>query len=214
MCTYFDIKNPGSLGGLSGFLRNNKFSNKEAVNALLGLSEHAENSESRVRFPRTTAIATEPKSIYSADLLDVSKWKYANSHMRFILTVVCNFSKAIYLEPLKSKRAEQQANGMKEIIKRANIPNNVRLWLDNGSGWRGKFAELMKEHNIKMYHTTTTLKAVIVERYQSEIRRQFRVLFAKNKNKKYLPFLRNIEEKLNRTISTTHGMKPIDALKD
>lgn len=208
---YTDIKQPGSYAGLTSFAKSAKIPISKARAALSHLPSFIKNFESRTRFDRNAAYVTEPKDIYGGDLLDLGAYKGSNYRYRYVLVVVDIFSKMVYAEPLLKKSAAHSAKGMRAIIERAKIPKGAKLWLDRGSEFLGEFARVLREHGIKPYHTTTIIKSSVVERYQREIRRHLRILFAQNRNKKWYPYLQDIVRNMNNQHSALLKMAPSQA---
>jgi hypothetical protein len=72
---------PGSFSGLAGFIENNNYKDKNAVDEILS-SIRAYNSHkpARSKFSRRAMICPEIDSVWSMDLADIQKQKYSNKH--------------------------------------------------------------------------------------------------------------------------------------
>ena len=55
--------------------------------------------------------------MWQADLIDVQKIKFQNSHNNYILTVIDCFSKYAWAEPIKNKTADQTYQAFKKLLK-------------------------------------------------------------------------------------------------
>lgn len=208
---YTDIKQGGSFAGLSGFSKTAKISLKQAKKALSNLPAFVQHFESRVNYPRLSVLVTEPFQIFAIDLLVLNNYRRVNRNFGYVLTCVECFTRTIYLEPQKLKTAEHTRNAFHEIIKRAKIPRGAYIWCDEGREWLGAFGVLLKEHDLKIYHSTTKIKASVVERYQREIRRRLRKIFEHNKNKKWIEHIQDIAESMNAMVNNTTKFLPKEA---
>jgi len=123
----------------------------------------------------------------SADLMDFNN-KPA-MQFRYILNVIDNFSRKVYLEALTAKKAVTTAKGMEKILERikqdngGEMPKIRFIIVDDGGEFKGQydnqFAELMKQYNIEKRRTLggNPQQNGLCERSNGTIKR----LIAKNK---------------------------------
>ena len=76
-----------------------------------------------------------------------------------------NFSKYVWLTPLKSKRATE-LNEALQTISTTSSRKPKKLWSDHESGlYSESFQNFCNENNITLYSTQSELKAMIAERF-------------------------------------------------
>ena len=118
-------------------------------------------------FTRRTIRSSGVDQIWSMDLVDMSKTKYANKHFTFILTVIDIFSRYAFAMPLKNKKGPTSTvlEAFKEIIDDSGrMP--TKIWCDEGSEFLNlMMKQYLKENDITIYHTYSSNKASIIERF-------------------------------------------------
>lgn len=147
---------------------------------------------------------------YQLDLIDIQGYADENDGNKYILVAIDVFTKFCYAIPLKSKTAQNTANGMNAIfLKHHKYPNNCLT--DEGMEFNGRpFKKLMTDHDIHLYTTYSGLKASICERMIRTLKTNLWKLFSFNGNHKYIDILDDVVEKYNNTKHRTIKMKPID----
>ena len=113
---YINPEIPGAFSGLSGFKKNNNFSDKKIENELFKTRVFTQHVIPRRTFKRRRVIVPEIDDTWQADLVDVQKLKYQNKHFNYILTVIDCFSKYAWAIPIKSKSANDTYEAIKKII--------------------------------------------------------------------------------------------------
>ena len=107
--------------------------------------------------------------IWSADLKDMQSLAKENDGYKYLLNVIDLFSKIAYSIPLKSKSSE----GIIDAFERLFISRSPqRLWTDQGSEFiSNRFQKFLCGNNIELYHVFNEGKAVVVERFNQNTRR-------------------------------------------
>jgi hypothetical protein len=160
--TWKNPKAPGSYTSVSGFLRNNpQFRDVKKVKKVLenieSFSIHKPIKRKKI-YPKV--ISNYKSEIFGADLIDYSNLKGHNSGKSYILVVICTFSRYTYLMPLVHKSADSLTTAFRKLFtETGQIPKF--LWFDEEKAITGKkFKALMKEFNIKLYHTFSVKKVI------------------------------------------------------
>lgn len=124
---YFDIKSVGSFGGVDLLWREVKRRSgcKKAkrdfiVQWLARNPTYTCFKPARVNFPRAPIVIDGPDVQWQTDLVDVSSIKEQNDGNTFLLTVIDAFSRQAWIEPIKSKSAQDVLTGFEKIYGRAN----------------------------------------------------------------------------------------------
>ena len=113
------------------------------------------------------------RDLFEADLMDVSNVSDENDDITFILVVIDAFSRELWLEPLKSKEAEDVLKGFKKIIKRSGAPKRLRT--DAGTEFTNNLIkQWFDENNINFYLVQNESKAGIAERVIRTLRKKMR----------------------------------------
>ena len=132
------------------------------------------------RFERKKVIVNHINEIHSTDLVDISQYSKINKGYKYIFTNIDIFSKYAYTFPLKSKKV-QDINPCFEKISKKNKPKFI--WSDKEPAFFSKEMELFfKDNNVKIYHTNSHLKAVVIERFNRSLRELMMKHFVKNNN--------------------------------
>ena len=108
--------------------------------------------------------------VHSSDLVDMTQYSKMNRGYKYIFTNIDIFSKIAYAFPLKSKN-----------IFKKNKPKYI--WSDKEPAFLSKeMQKFFKDNNVKIYHTNSHLKAVVIERFNRSLRELMMKEFVKNNN--------------------------------
>ena len=115
------------------------------------------------KFPRQKIIVNHIDEIHSTDLVDMSQYSKINKGCKYIFTNIDVFSKIAYAFPLKSKKIQDIKPCFEKIFKN-NKPKYI--WSDKEPAFLSKeMQQFFKDNNVKIYHTNSHLKAVVIERF-------------------------------------------------
>ena len=166
MLAYSAIKSKKTLG------LGNNFTMEDLSNEL--------NKPSIQKFERQKVIVNHINEIHSTDLVDMTQYSKINKGYKYIFTNIDVFSKIAYAFPLKSKKIQDIKPCFEKIFKN-NKPKYV--WSDKEPAFLSKETQLFfKNNNVKIYHTNSHLKAVVVERFNRSLRELMMKEFVKNNN--------------------------------
>uniref|UniRef100_A0A023F138 Integrase catalytic domain-containing protein n=1 Tax=Triatoma infestans TaxID=30076 RepID=A0A023F138_TRIIF len=165
------------------------------------------HKSARVHYPRRRIILKGIDDLWQLDLIEMIPYARQNNGYKYILAVIDCFSKYAWVEPVKSKSAQDVTRAMENILSLSGrIPKNIQT--DNGKEfYNAQFKKLMKKYNINHYSTYSQIKSSIVERFNRTFKSMMYRLFSLRGNynyTKYLTDLINDNNKIHRTI----GMKP------
>ena len=95
-----------------------------------------------------------------------------------------------------------------------NNENQNIIWGDQESSFFSKeMLKFFEDNNVKIYHTYSNLKAVIIERFNRSLRELMMKEFVKNNNTVWYNILPELIKKYNNRYHNTIKMKPIDVNK-
>ena len=163
------------------------------------------------KFPRQKIIVNHINEIHSTDLVDMTQYSKINRGYKYIFTNIDVFSKIAYTFPLKSKKIQDIKPCSGKIFKK-NKPKYI--WSDNEPAFMSKeMQQFFKNNNVKIYHTNSHLKAVIIERFNRSLRELMMKEFVKNNNTIWYNILPKLIKTYNNRYHSTIKMKPIEINK-
>ena len=122
------------------------------------------------------------------------------------------FSKIAYAFPLKSKKMQDIKLCFGKIFKK-NKPNYI--WLDKEPSFFSKEKQkFSKNSEVKIYHTNSYLKAVVIERFNRSLRKLMMKEFVKNNNTVWYNILPKLIKIYNNRYHSTIKMAPIEVNKN
>jgi hypothetical protein len=213
---YEDTKEVGALTGRTSFEHAKSYNTSEKTivqQALSGLESYRLFRPVRHRFQRRRIIAQFPFQYLTADLADMAKLKYTNSHYTFLLVTVDIFTKMCYLKPLKNKSGPVVAQALREIFTPLDIkPNETHFWVDKGKEFYNQNVKsVMKDFGIQMYSTESAIKASVSENKIRQIKRIFERIYFVTKKNAWLPFVETVQNSLNNMYHSAIKMRPVEA---
>ena len=169
------------------------------------------NKPSINKFERQKIIINHINEIHSTDLVDMTQYSKMNRGYKYIFTNIDVFSKIAYAFPLKSKKIQDIKPCFQKIFKN-NKPKYI--WSDKESAFLSKeIQQFFKDNNVKIYHTNSHLKAVVIERFNRSLRELMMKEFVKNNNTVWYNILPNLIKIYNNRYHSTIKMKPIQVNK-
>ena len=164
------------------------------------------------KFERQKGIVNHINEIHSTDLVDMSQYSKMNRGYKYIFTNIDVFSKVAYAFPLKTKKILDIKDCIEKIFKN-NKPKYV--WSDKEPAFFSKeMQKFFKDNNVKIYHTNSHLKAVVIERFNRSLRELMMKEFAKNNNTIWYNILPKLIRIYNNRYHSTIKMKPIEVNKN
>ena len=169
------------------------------------------NKPSIQKFERQKVIVNHINEIHSTDLVDMTQYSKMNRGYKYILTNIDVFSKYAYAYPLKSKKIHDIKLCFEKIFKN-NKPKYI--WSDKEPAFLSKeMQQFFKDNNVKIYHTNSYLKAVVIERFNRSLRELMMKEFVKNNNTVWYNILPKLIKIYNNRYHSTIKMKPTQVNK-
>ena len=158
------------------------------------------------KFPRQKVIVNHINEIHSTDLVDMTQYSKINKGYKYIFTNIDIFSKIAYAFPLKSKKIQDIKPCFERIFEK-NKPKYI--WSDKEPAFLSKeMQQFFKDNNVKIYHTNSHLKAVVIERFNRSLRELMMKEFTKNNNTVWYNILPKLIKIYNNRYHSTIKMKP------
>ena len=163
------------------------------------------------KFERKKIVINHIDEIHSCDLVDMIKYSRMNKGYKYIFTNIDVFSKYVWSFPLKTKTIKEIKTCFEKIFKERK-PKYI--WSDQESAFFSKeMLKFFEDNNVKIYHTYSNLKAVIIERFNRSLRELMMKEFVKNNNTVWYNILPKLIKIYNNRYHHTIKMKPIDVNK-
>ena len=164
------------------------------------------------KFERKKVIVNHINEMHSTDLVDMTQYSKINKGYKYIFTNIDVFSKVAYAFPLKSKKIQDIKACFQKIFKN-NKPKYI--WSDKEPAFFSKeMQQFFKDNNVKIYHTNSHLKAVVIERLNRSLRELMMKEFVKNNNTIWYNILPKLIKIYNNRYHSTIKMKPIEVNKN
>lgn len=163
----------------------------------------------RKNFTRRRTIVRGLNETFQADLVEMIPYARDNKNFKYILTVIDIFSKFAWAFPIKNKTGIEVTKAMEKILKSGSVPKNLHT--DEGKEFfNSTFRKLMESYKINLYHTYSTKKAAIVERFNRTLKNKMWKMFSIQGSYKWVKALQSLVDEYNNTFHRTIKMKPID----
>ena len=211
---YTDPKFPASFTGLDKFTRELEipYTRRQQVRTelLRDVPAYRLHFPARRRFLRRRVFIPGPFDQWSADLVDLNKWKSSNYGYRYLLTVIDGFTKMAYVEPIRKKTGPIVARAFQRVLERAGRPPKY-LQTDMGKEFLADpFQQVLRQHGIKYFYTGSPLKAVQVERFNRTLLQRIAKHMTNTGSKRYVDVLQSIVDGYNHTYHRSIRARPVD----
>jgi len=150
------------------------------------------HKQPRKKFKRRPIMTSRPGLFMNCDLLEYSELSKSNKNYRYPLVCQDMFSRYVYTEFLKNKKADSVVTAFKKILKKTHHSYSY-LQSDEGSEFFNQnLKKLLDKHEIHHYHTyNRETKASLIEHF---LRTYQAVLYRMMTEKIQINFLTNIKK--------------------
>ena len=162
----------------------------------------------RKTFPRNQIFVTGIDDQWSADLMDMMKFKQYNDGYSYILMVIDLFSKYLWMRPLKTKTGESIKSALANILREGRYPTRIKT--DKGQEFKAREVQkkLLNKYNIQHLYAQNETKATIAERVIKTIKSKMYRYFTYKQSYRYVDELQNFVDSYNNTYHRTIKMPP------
>ena len=161
--------------------------------------------------------------MHQADLLYLPHDKVYQNTYKYTLQVIDVASRYKASRPLRTKKASEVADMLKDIYKKGPLRYPKELHVDNGTEFKADVLKLMQEHDVKMVSVTTKYHhnfTAFVERFNKTLaERLFKPQDAQElqnptkDSKIWVKYLQKAVNRLNSEKTRMLGMTPAKAVK-
>ncbi len=215
---YFNPKNPASFSSverlyLAAHSKDPTITREVVTQWLHGQDTYTLNKPARRTFKRSRVITTGMHVQQDLDLADVSGMAEANDDVHFLLIAIDVFSRKLYVQPLKSKRALDVVQGLEKLWGDDPIPALVRT--DRGLEFTNKASQaFFKANDVRHFTTNNYVKANFAERVIRSLRMRIHRLITYRQNERFIDDLQAIVGAYNGSVHSGIGMAPSDVNSD
>ena len=166
---------------------------------------------------------TKVNQMHQADLMYLPHDKVYQTTYKYTLQVIDVASRFKVSRPLKTKKASEVADALRDIYKKGPLKYPKELHVDNGTEFKANASKLMKEHDVKVISVTTKYHhnfTAFVERFNKTLgERLFKAqdtqeLQNPTKDSKiWVKYLQKAVSRLNSEKTRMLGMTPTKAVK-
>lgn len=163
----------------------------------------------RIRFKRNYYNISNLDDLWQIDLIDAQKISRNNNGNKFILCVICCFSRFAWCVPIKRKTPNEVVRAFEHIFASTHR-KPIKIQSDAGKEFLGRpIQQYFKEKNIQFHKTQDPVtKACIVERFIRTIKSIIYKYFTYTGKKRYIDVLDSLVYIYNNRKHTTIGMSP------
>ena len=142
----------------------------------------------------------------------MTQYSKMNRGYTYIFSNIDIFSKIAYAYPIKSKKIQEIKACFEKIFKK-NKPKFI--WSDKEPAFLSKeMQQFFKDNSVKIYHTNSHLKSIVIERFNRSLRELMMKEFVKNNNTVYYNILPKLIKIYNNRYNSTIKMKPAEVNKN
>lgn len=153
------------------------------------------------RFPRRSLLILFPNDVWASDLIFYDDKSVNNLQQIGAINCIDCFSKKAWSRSIGNKTAKEILLKFKEIITEASATPR-KLFVDQGSEYKGVFLEYCKSRDITVYSTTTGQKSFIVENFQGTLKLKIGRILTFENNRSWVKALPRALEIYNNTKSS------------
>mgnify|MGYP002144364721 CR=1 FL=1 len=213
MEAYYDVREPGSYGGINALrrlmkLKGNNVTTKNIIDWLTEQEAYNLHKPIRRRFRRRKIFARGIDYLWQADLVDMTHLANQNDGYRYLLTVIDVFSKFAFVVALKKKNATSVTEAFESIFARGRKP--LKLQTDKGREFvNDVFQKRLKDLNVQFYTTSNEdIKASVVERFNRTLKTKMWKYFTHRNTYEFINVLQDMVHSYNHTHHRTIGRAP------
>jgi hypothetical protein len=164
----------------------------------------------RRRFPRRATLTKGLDDLHQMDLAEMIPYARYNSGHKYFLVTIDVYSKFVWTEPLKDKKAETVKKGIMAMYRRGGRYPKL-LQTDMGTEFTNRNLKTwLEEKGIKRYSTFSNMKAAVAERVIRTLKTKLWRKFTERGTYKWIDILPEIVEEYNETEHSTIKMQPSD----
>lgn len=218
---YYDPSHGASFSGPEKLYRTVKEEGKFKIGRnkikqfLQNQEEYSLQRDTKKKRRRRKIVVSGVDSQWAVDLADVQNLKDDNDGVKYFLVVIDVFSKYLFVEMLKDKKASTVLEGMKKILDKGRRPSTI--FSDKGGEINNKLMRKeLKKRNIEYFTSQNEdIKTSIAERVIRTLKNKLYRFFQRQKSYRYVEELDKIIDGYNKSKHRSLSyLSPIQINKD
>ena len=149
---------------------------------------------------------------FQADLIDIGNLSHANNGIKFLLTLICSFTKKAWIFPIKNKKSDVVLKAFSRLLR--GIDKTPRSLLTDAGGEFTLVRKWCVKNNIKTYLPYTSFHGSYIERFNQTIKNRIYRWMDTNKTETYVNHLESLLQGYNNTVHSSIGTTPNLAWND
>ena len=150
-----------------------------------------------------------------ADLMDLSKFSKYNNGFRYILNIIDIYSCFVWSFPLKTKKPDEIAPIIENVIKQIPKHNFKSICYDQGNEFKGKVLSVMKKYNVKKFLNDPEApnaknSMALIEQFNYTLLQKIKKFMTKTDSVRYINVLNDIISNYNNTVHSSIKQQPVN----
>jgi hypothetical protein len=150
---------PSAYGSVQALVSASGLPKKKVLQFLHSNNAYTQHHIAYKKFPRLKVVATRINEIWGMDLAQMDKLASDNNNINYLLVAVDVLSRFVRVQPMKDKTAPSTKAAFLKMISPGQTPK--RIWVDDGSEFKGSFKTFCGDMNIVLYSTKSTKKICV-----------------------------------------------------
>lgn len=217
---YFNPKHPASYAGADKLYKwvkehgERKVKKRDIKTWLEGVESYTLHKDVKRKFPRNRVQVSSIDEQWDCDLIDFTNVSKHNDSFKYVLICIDIFSRYVWLQPLRSKKAPDVVAGFEKIFESGRRPLRART--DKGREFtNNKVKQLLDQYTVlHMVTQNTETKANYAERAIKTIKKRIYRFFTHKQTYRYIDKIQDFASSYNHTFHRSINMKPSEVTKE
>ena len=214
---YKDVHSPVSFTSVKPLFDEAKKHDKEVTRRdveeyLAGERVYTLHRRAVRRYRHMPTLASGLHTEWQADLAVFDRLSKENNGYKYLLVCIDTLSRQLFVEPVKSKSANDMVAGFERLFKRSvYIP--WKLVTDQGVEFTAKrVQEFFDSKQIKHFcmYTSPDFHAGMAERANRSIKERLYRYFTERQTQRWIDCIQDIVSAINNSVNSSIGMRPVD----
>ena len=202
---WYDPKHPASFAGPLKLYQVVKKEGKYKI-GMKKIKQFLQNQDAyslqrrvlRKNMKRRQVVVDGTDSLWQMDLAFFENISEYNHGIKFLLVVVDVFSRFLWVEPIKNRKAKTVIEAFQKILNKGRSPQSVTS--DRGAEFYNKYMKaFLAKKKIHIYYTLNETKANYAERYIQTLRNRLVRMMTHQQSFKYVTILQDVVDSINHT---------------
>lgn len=199
---------PSAFGSKANFTKRAKIPKRKAELFLHSIDAYTKFGKTVRKFPRLPANARYINEIWAMDLAFVDRISHVNNNCKYLLVCIDLFSRYVRVEPMSNKFSTTCREAFLRMITKNKGKTPTKLWVDEGTEFKGEFKNTCRRQDIEIYHTFSDLKSCYAERAIQSLKNIIARYLEFNETDRYIDKLQTLVNVMNSRVNRNTGKAP------